>query len=73
MKDPTPDRCPFCGHSETRFAQISESEIYVACNYCHASGPMDITERLATKAWNRAPRPVVHRLIVQSPDTKKGD
>ena len=51
--------CPFCGEvKDLRVAEPDEKNIWVACNKCNSSGPVDITQRLAIKKWNRAFRVV---------------
>lgn len=49
--------CPLCGIGNLRISEPDDQNIWVSCNGCGCSGPMDITTRLAAKKWNRRPSP----------------
>ena len=60
-------QCPFCSwgapaaliKEDAGFTGINGDEVfnyYVQCEYCHARGPISITEKSAIRRWNLARR-----------------
>jgi len=45
--------CPWCSGTDLRIGNPDGIEVWVNCNDCEASGPQEISERLAVDAWNR--------------------